>query len=84
MVSVEELERMADIPINGIDRKEVAEFGSIQIDERKTVEERTLSFIEQSGNPYFRRRGNHVVKISFANNGQSFQDNFISALDAKA
>lgn len=35
MVSVEELERMADIPINGIDRKEVAEFGSIKIDEGK-------------------------------------------------
>ena len=83
MVSVEELEKMADIPISGIDRKEVAEFGSIRIDEGKTVEERTLSLIEQSGNPYFRRKGNHVVKISFANNGQSFQDNFVSALDGQ-
>ncbi len=35
MVSVEELEKMADIPISGIDRKEVAEFGSIRIDEKK-------------------------------------------------
>ena len=35
MVSVEELERMADIPISGIDRKEVAKFGSIKIDEGK-------------------------------------------------
>ncbi len=84
MVSVEELERMANIPIGEIDRREIAEFGSIRIDEGKTVEERTLSLIEQSGNPYFRRKGNHVVKISFANNGQSFQDNFLSALDGKA
>lgn len=84
MVSVEELEKMADIPISGIDQKEVVEFGSIRIDEEKTVEERTLSLIEQSGNPYFRKRGNHIVKISFANNGQSFQDNFVSALDGKA
>lgn len=84
MVSVEELEKMADIPISGIDWKEVVEFGSIKIDEGRTVEERTLSLIEQSGNPYFRKKGNHVVKISFANNGQSFQDNFLSALDGKA
>lgn len=84
MVSVEELESMANIPISEIDRKGIAEFGSIRIDEGKTVEERTLSMIEQSGNPYFRRKGNHVVKISFANNGQSFQDNFVSALDGKA
>lgn len=84
MVSVEELESMANIPIGEIDRKGIAEFGSIRIDEGKTVEERILSLIEQSGNPYFRRKGNHVEKISFANNGQSFQDNFVSALDGKA
>jgi len=81
MVSLEELERMANIPIDGIDQSEIAEFGSIRIDEGKTVAERTLSLIEQSGNPYFRKKGNHVVKISFANNGQSFQDNFVSALE---
>ena len=56
MVSVEELERMANIPIGEIDRREIAEFGSIRIDEGKTVEERTLSLIEQSGNPYFSRK----------------------------
>lgn len=84
MVSVEELEKMADIPISEIDQKEVVEFGSIRIDEGRTVEERTLSLIEQSGNPYFRKKGSHVVKISFANNGQSFQDNFVSALEGNA
>lgn len=83
-MTVEELEKMAGIPNSKIDRKEVAEFGSIRIDEGKTVEERILSLIEQSVNPYFRKKGNHVVKISFANNGQSFQDNFVSALDGKA
>ncbi len=73
MVSAEELERMSNIRIDGIDRSEVVEFGSIKIDEGKTVEERTISLIEQSGNPYFRKKGNHVVKISFANNGSPFK-----------
>ena len=40
MVSVEELEKMANIPISEIDQSGIAEFGSIRIDERKTVEER--------------------------------------------
>lgn len=57
MVSVEELEKMANIPISDIDRNDIAEFGSIRIDEGKTVEERTLSLIEQSGKPAWGVRG---------------------------
>ena len=49
-----------------IDPEELSELTDIEIDDSLPVEERVLSLLRQTKNPYFYRYNGIVVKMSFA------------------
>ena len=61
----ERLRRMAQTDIRAVDRDTLVERSAVKLDPGLSREERILSFIEQSKNPYCYLDGDVVVKISF-------------------
>ena len=62
----EALERMSRMEFAEIDPEELSELTDIEIDDSLPVEERVLSLLRQTKNPYFYRYNGIVVKMSFA------------------
>ena len=67
------LQEMKNIPVADIQADDVKDYCGIRIDKSKTTEERVLSLIEQTGNPYVYRDGGILVKVSFAKSGKTLQ-----------
>lgn len=61
----ERLRRMAQTDIRAVDGDTLVERSAVKLDPGLSREERILSFIEQSKNPYCYLDGDVVVKISF-------------------
>lgn len=62
----ETLERMSRMEFADIDPEELSDLTDIEIDDSLPVEERVLSLLRQTKNPYFYRYNGVVVKMSFA------------------
>ena len=62
----EALERMSRMEFVDIDPEELSELTDIEIDDSLSIEERVLSLLRQTKNPYFYRYNGVVVKMSFA------------------
>lgn len=62
----EALERMSHMEFADIDPEELSELTDIEIDDSLSIEERVLSLLRQTKNPYFYRYNGVVVKMSFA------------------
>ena len=62
----EALERMSRMEFADIDPEELSDLTDIEIDDSLPVEERVLSLLRQTKNPYFYRYNGVVVKMSFA------------------
>lgn len=75
LISAEELRKMKDIDIRTVDKNQLIDLNSVEIDESKPVEERILSFIQQIRNPYCFRVGDVAVKVVYKENGPTFQQN---------
>lgn len=52
----------------------------VKIDRSMSVEDRMKSYVEQIKNPYMFKVGNTVVRVSYANNQATINDNFVNLL----
>ena len=83
-MKLQELERMANMSFSDVDIDDIAMFDAKNIDESKSVEDRLLEFIEDVGNPYFRKTiiadVRVIVKIGFSNDGSKFGNNVLDVI----
>lgn len=74
MLDASQLERMRQTNIETVDKSELVDINTIQIDAFAPIEERVRTFFAQVKNPYAFRVGNTAVKIEFADNFKSLND----------
>ena len=60
------LDRMSKMSFAEIDPAELADLTEIELDDSQSVEERVLSLLRHTRNPYFFRYNGAVIKMSFA------------------
>jgi hypothetical protein len=70
------LAQMREIDIRTINPEEVADAQNIEIDINLPVVERFKNYKDQSGNPYFIKVGNVIVKMGFAKTTDTANDCF--------
>ncbi len=77
----EELKRMSEMTFEDVESDDISEIGAFRFDMDKSPAERIKKLLESGKNPYFRKTGDGaVIRISFANNGRSFEDNMVNLL----
>ena len=59
---------------------DVTDITKLRIDSSKSVVERRRQYLKQVGNPYLVRVGDTIVRVSFAENGVSFEEAFENML----
>ncbi len=69
-----ELQAMRDADIRQADRKQLKDIKEIQIDQSKSVEERTRSYLEQVQNPFLVKSGDYILKIQYADSDKTMTD----------
>ena len=57
-----------------VDRSTLRDRSTVRIDPEASTEERIRAWIEQLGNPYVYLDGGVVVKLSFADKGETIED----------
>lgn len=67
-------EAMKDIDLRKVDRSTLRDRSTVRIDPEASTEERIRAWIEQLGNPYVYLDGGVVVKLSFADKGETIED----------
>ena len=75
-----DISSMKDVDIRSVDKSNLVDLDSIQIDSTKPVQERIQSFLQQIQNPYCFRIGEVAVKVNYRSDGPSFQQNFEDVL----
>lgn len=75
-----DISAMKDIDIRSVDKSNLVDLDTIQIDSTKPVQERIQSFLQQIQNPYCFRIGEVAVKVNYRSDGPSFQQNFEDVL----
>ena len=75
-----DINAMKAVDIRTVDKSQLVDLNSIQIDESKPVSERIESFLQQVKNPYCFRIGDVAVKVNYKNEGPTFQQNFVDLL----
>ena len=77
----EELRKMSEMTFDDVVGDEVFPLGKVRHDGRCSVEERVKKMLSSGKNPYFRRtEDGALIKISFTENGRSFEDNLVTLL----
>ena len=80
----EDLRKMSEMTFEDVDGDDIAEIGSIRFDMDKPPVDRMRKILGSGKNPYFRKTGDGaIIKISFANNGRSFEDNMVNLLSSQ-
>ena len=67
-------EAMKDIDLRKVDRSTLRDRSTVRMDPQASTEERIRAWIEQLGNPYVYLDGGVVVKLSFADKGETIED----------
>ena len=67
------IESMKQISIKECDKEQLTDLSSIEIDSRKSKQERVLDYLRQVKNPYYFRVGDVAVRLVFDEGGRSFQ-----------
>lgn len=65
---------MKDIDIRRADRSRLRDRSTVRIDPEASTQERIRAWIQQLGNPYIYLDGGVVVKLSFADRGETIED----------
>ena len=65
---------MKDIDLRKVDRSALRDRSTVRIDPEAPTEERIRAWIEQLRNPYVYLDGGVVVKLSFADKGETIED----------
>lgn len=71
---------MKNVDIRSVDKSNLVDLDTIQIDSTQPVQERIHSFLQQIQNPYCFRIGEVAVKVNYRSDGPSFQQNFEDVL----
>ena len=71
-----DLQRLRDVDIRTVDRSQLVDLNSIEVDESRPVSERMEEFVRKIKNPYCFRVGDVAVKVVYKENGPTFQQNF--------
>ena len=69
MLSVKQLDAMSQLELKQINRAELVDIRSVQIDTNLTAEQRMLSYLEQIKNPYFFMCDDTAVQVRFEHTG---------------
>jgi hypothetical protein len=67
-------EAMKNVDPRKVDRATLRDRSTVRIDPDAPTEERIRAWIEQMGNPYVYLDGGVVVKLSFADKGETIED----------
>ena len=67
-------EAMKNVDPRKVDRSTLRDRSTVRIDPDAPTEERIRAWIEQMGNPYVYLDGGVVVKLSFADKGETIED----------
>ncbi len=67
-------EAMKNVDPRKVDRSALRDRSTVRIDPDAPTEERIRAWIEQMGNPYVYLDGGVVVKLSFADKGETIED----------
>mgnify|MGYP007041160482 CR=1 FL=1 len=67
-------EAMKNVDPRKVDRATLRDRSTVRIDPDAPTEERIRAWIEQLGNPYVYLDGGEVVKLSFADKGETIED----------
>ena len=67
-------EAMKNVDPRKVDRATLRDRSTVRIDPDAPTEERIRAWIEQLGNPYVYLDGGVVVKLSFADKGETIED----------
>ena len=67
-------EAMKNVAPRKVDRATLRDRSTVRIDPDAPTEERIRAWIEQMGNPYVYLDGGVVVKLSFADKGETIED----------
>lgn len=80
-ITPEQWEELKAVDIRTIDKSQLVDIKTVEIDQSKPVPERILSYLKQVKNPYAIRVGDMAVKIKYAENGPSFEEVFKHLLE---
>ena len=72
--------RSAPAEFSDVNADQLTDIGRLRIDSSKPVEERRKQYLRQVGDPYMVKVGDMMVRLSFANNGVSFEEAFENLL----
>lgn len=75
-ITPEQWEAMKAVDIRTVDKSQLVDLNTVHIDESLPVRERVLSYLKQVKNPYCVRVGNFAVKVTYKENGPSFEEVF--------
>ena len=80
----EELQDMSRMTFDDVRGDDILPVGGVSFDKADSVSERIKLLLATGKNPYFRRaEDGAVIKISFTDNGRSFEDNLVALLTEK-
>ncbi len=77
MYTAEQMEQMRDVDITTVDKNELVDIATLQIDAFAPIETRASAFFEQIKNPYAFRVGTTAVKIEFTPGGKPLHDSLL-------
>ena len=70
----ETMRAMKDVDLRKVDKTALRDRSTVRIDPEAPTEELIRAWIEQLGNPYVSLDGGVVVKLSFADRGESIEE----------
>ena len=76
----EKIDRCKNMKLYDVSLGDVDDISSINIDRRKSSNERILDFLRKTKNPYIFKVNNTLVRISFSNNERTADDCLTSVL----
>lgn len=70
-VTVEELQRLADMDIRNLRREDLDNAGDIKIDRNKPANQRMREFLEKTRNPYAENVGDYILMVTFSKTSEA-------------
>ena len=83
MLTREELLQMRNLSFDDINPEEIPDVKDLNIDVKKTKQEKILGILESGVNPYFIKSGNVIVKIGFASTSRTIEEALESLVQMK-
>jgi len=82
--TLEVLKEMSDIDIRTVDKETLIDLGTVEIDEKKSVNMRVQTYIEATHNPFLVRIGEYAVKFSYADDGETLDERMFTYVSQMA